>query len=271
MNRLTAFCCGRNSASLLRPLVDYLSGQGVPLVLMDDGSLDDSADIGQSLVGQGVTRFVELDYGGNFSMEKQLAAKRDLIAETDTEWVLSIDADEIIEHRDPAQGLLALVDQAEAADSDVVDFDEFVFLPLPDEDRGDGSHRAMRRHYFHQPHPNRLMRMWRKSAGLENVSGGGHRLSGADFRLHPESHNLRHYMFLSQAHAEQKMLGRVYAPHELARQWHSNRMNVSPAQLRLPPAGDARLSWLGEDAPRDGALDRSRPMRGHYWTWEPAA
>ncbi|MDO5604467.1 MAG: hypothetical protein Q4G25_04815 [Paracoccus sp. (in: a-proteobacteria)] len=263
--RLMAFVCGRNISPYLSVLASKMQEEDVPLIYIDNDSEDGSAEIAASLIGRGIAGLHRLEWDGSFSVEAQLRAKARLIDHHAPRWILNIDADEIIEHRDPGKGLHDLVQGAEDTSHNAINFNEFVFLPLPGEDFAGQDYAAlMRRYYMFAPMPFRLIRLWRNGAGLSNLASAGHRLTGP-VRLAPDSHNLRHYIALSEKAAAEKYVGRVFSPAELARRWHANRTGLSAERLRMPPAGDPRLFSLDPDAMK--ALRRDAPLGAHWWAW----
>lgn len=260
-----AFVCGRNVSSYLSGFIKKYLDEGIPLIYIDNGSDDGSAEIAAGLVGRGIAELHHLPYDGSFSVEAQLRLKQKLIAHHAPRWVLNMDADEIPEHRDPGASILDMTRDAERHGYNALNFNEFVFLPRPGEDHGGQDYaRDMRHYYFFEPMPYRLIRMWRHGLGLSNLDSAGHRLSGP-LRVAPVSHNLRHYIALSQQAARQKYVGRRFAAAELARNWHRNRTGLTEDDIRLPDPGAPQMRELPQDDPK--AFDRSQPLKAHWWQW----
>lgn len=271
-NRATApvmaFVCGRNISAYLSVLTNKLLSEDIPLIYIDNGSDDGSADRAAQMLGQGITELHHLPYDGSFSVEAQLRMKQRLIAEHAPRWVLNMDADEILEHRESGGRIRDMAVEAEEAGYNALNFQEFVFLPLPDEDFTQADYAAqMTNYYLFEPMPYRLLRMWRHGFGLSNLESAGHRLSGP-LRLAPVSHNLRHYIALSQDAARQKYVGRKFAPDELARKWHANRVGITEDDIRLPDRDAPGLRQLPADDPK--GFDRSLPLTRHWWKWDRA-
>src|SRR5262249_31519868 len=116
------------------------------------------------------------------------------------------------------------------------------------------------------PETLRLMRAWHRTAGLSNVTYGGHRLDG-DASVFPQAFILRHYIALSAEYAYRKYADRVFDPHELSRGWHHNethhRIGLARERFELRPATYIKTltSWNALD------FDRADPARKHYWQW----
>ncbi|SDD75646.1 Glycosyltransferase involved in cell wall bisynthesis [Paracoccus isoporae] len=262
---MMAYVCGRNISSYLPVMTDYLRAQDVPLTYIDNGSDDGSSEIAAELVGRGITELHHLPYAGAFSLQAQLQAKQRLMEVHAPEWVLHMDADEILQSRQPGQGLHDLAAHAKKSGYNAVNFDEFVFLPRPGEDFSGRDYLAeMTRYYFLNPMPYRLIRMWRHGVGLSNLDSAGHRLTGP-LKLSPVSHNLRHYIALSERAAQRKYVGRSFSADELARNWHRNRVGLAAEDLAMPDDSAPQLNHLPDPASAD--LRRDNPVHQHWWTW----
>lgn len=265
--RLLAVLAGRNIAPYLPVLAGRIRDEGIRIAYIDNASDDDSAALARAHFGAALASVDHLPFDGSFALRPQLEAKEKIIARLAPEWVIHLDADEIIEHREPGQTLLDLADEAEAGGYNALNFEEFVFLPEPGESYAGRDYlREMRRYYFYQPRPYRLVRMWRAGQGLSNIARSGHALGGP-LRLAPQSHNLRHYIVLDEAAARAKYISRVYAAGEIAQNWHRNRLGIEPGGLAMPPLDDPRL--LSLDAPASRALRRDVAQGDHWWKWPP--
>jgi hypothetical protein len=126
----------------------------------------------------------------------------------------------------------------------------------------------MLHYYFYEPNPLRLMRAWKNLPGIRQVHGG-HRLAAEHpLAVFPEPFVLRHYVVLSQDHANTKYLERRFAPEDLVKGWHSKRLHVPP-QVPLPEQGE--LDRLASGDSKD--FCKRFPRRYHFWEpgWEKRA
>ncbi|MGH7803658.1 MAG: hypothetical protein ACREQJ_04875, partial [Candidatus Binatia bacterium] len=164
------------------------------------------------------------------------------------------------------------VSRADAEGYDAINFLEFTFLPTresPDHDRADYD-RTMRHYYpFLPSFPHRL-NLWKKHpAPLGLAESGGHVVEFPGLRMSPESGRMKHYLFLSVAHALEKYGKRQHDPAALAKGWHGWRARLfgTPASARpelldLPSSADLRY------AATDDGLDPSEPLTRHPWMEE---
>lgn len=256
---ITAILCVRNEEGYLRITLSHLVRNGVRLMIIDHSSSDGTRRILDEY-GANIDRLDTLAWHGEFDLTAALQASARIAATVHHGWILHHDADEVMESDDPAESLADAFARIDATSATVINFDEFVFLPV-----GDGSfegrdfHGLMRHYYFHAPKPLRLMRAWRADAGLAQTDGG-HRLIGRNVTVHGRNLALRHYPFLSQAHARRKYRDRRFAARDLARGWHSNRIELLESDMDFPPVARLKFWTPGQ------ALDTTEPWTSHYWT-----
>ena len=158
----------------------------------------------------------------------------------------------------------AIVRVGRDEDADVIDFNEFVFLPVDHDYAPDhAGPQPMRHYYFHEPKRPRLMRARRRVLAVSHIEAGGHTFTG-EYRLAEESFALRHYIFRDAAHARAKYPTRTFERSELARGWHGNRVNIREDEFVFPPSTEL----LRLDRPGDRNLSRKEPRKRHYWQWD---
>ncbi|MEZ0469909.1 glycosyltransferase family 2 protein [Luteimonas salinilitoris] len=262
---IVSVICARNEARYLEVLVPYLEGQNINVVLIDNGSEDGSRDLFTPARHPNIVRRIDLPYEGSFDLTAQLHAKRCAMRETQAEWVIHQDADEILHGPDGWGRLRECIEAAHTQGFNVMNFNELVMLPAdPDVDDIFANNKN---YYFYEPRPLRLMRAWKRSANLENIGSGGHVLSGADVYVSPVRMILKHFMVRSRVHALKKYMSRTYSRGDREKGWHGKRMNLSAEQLNIPTSapGLHRLKSVF-DAP--SALPAA--VRTHFWDWQPS-
>lgn len=259
-----AVLCVRNEQVYIARTLEHLRAHGFEIVVIDNESDDDTPAIVRSYLGRGVCELRTLAFAGAYTLSDQLRAKEQVVRDFAPDWALHLDADE---RPDGGEAGVTLREELERAARDgftCVNFDEFVFVPAVGEDHErEDFVRAMRRYYFFEPRPLRLMRAWRPAAGVVGLRGGGHLAEGAGLRVMPRNLPLRHYIVLGQAHARRKYLNRRYAESCITRGWHGNRLAITEANLRLPAA--TALKELPDW--RSYAFERDDPQRRHFWQW----
>lgn len=269
MLRIVAIVAIRNEAAYLANCLRYLTRNAIDVAIIDNESTDDSPSIYLATeFRSSLVAVRQLPFRGKFHLEQSLVAKQDVIEELETDWVIHIDADEIMHSYRDGETLRAAIERIDAAGYNAIDFNEFVFLPVDVPYMSNiQTWQPMLHYYFLEPQwkkrPQRKMRAWRKDADL-TIAGGGHRLEGEKLSLAPERMALRHYIVRDQEHAFAKYTTRIFAPEELQRRWHLDR-HEQPVESFLFPAPQ-ELCKLPHPADRN--LDRSRPRNKEYWRWE---
>lgn len=261
--KVTAILCIRNEEAYLANCLRHLVHNGIYFFIIDNESQDSSTEIYRrrefrnNLVG-----VEEMRFHGVYSQTDQLQRKMAVIDTIKTDWVIHQDADEILHSCLPGESLRAGLSRLDAEGWNVVNFDEFVFLPVENDYVPDtAGYQPILTYYFFQRRFPRLMRAWRKSCGFSMIDGGGHVLTGPGLRMAPQTFVLRHYMFQNQEHALTKLVNRKFAAEDIARGWHTKRMNQPAEVFRFPPAASLKR-LVNKD---DHILDRSDPWRDHYW------
>ncbi len=260
---VTAVLAVRDEEAYLANCLRHLVRNGVAFAIIDHDSTDATSSICmRAEFAHGLVDLVRLPFRGTFSLDEQLEAKMRLVARLDTDWVIHLDADEIMHSYRAGETLAAALRRLGASGWNAVDFDEFVFVPVDCDYVADApGPQPLRRYYYFRPFAPRLMRAWRTSADLSPVEDGGHMLRGPDLRLAPERLALRHYVVRSQQHAFEKYAARAFDPGELARGWHRARAGQARDAFSLPPA--SILKTLDDPAAAD--LDRGDPWTEHWW------
>jgi glycosyltransferase involved in cell wall biosynthesis len=262
---IVAILAIRNEEGYLPNCLTYLMRNGISFAVIDNGSTDSSQSIvHRNEFRSGLVKYELLPFCGDFDWEAILAAKARVAETLDADWVIHHDCDEMMHSYREAETLADSIKRLDQAGYNAVNFDEFVFLPVDSafvpESAGFPD---IRSYYFYQPRNFRLARAWKPEAKLSNLASGGHRLTGENLRLAPESLALRHYLFRDQPHAFEKYTSRSFKPAEIERGWHRNRHNKPREQFKFPAHG--QLEWL--DSAQSRQLSRSRPRGAHFWEW----
>ncbi len=260
---VTAVLAIRDEAAYLANCLRHLVRNGIEFVILDNDSSDGSAEIyRRPEFAANLIDVRGLPFTGEFSLSEQLRQKMAIVDGLETDWVIHLDADEVMHSYRPGERLNDALARLDGDGWNVVNFDEFVFLPVDAEYVPDGpEHQPMSFYYFFEPRSPRLMRAWRKTAGFSMTASGGHFVDGPGVRLAPEHLALRHYLARSQEHAFEKYTTRTFAQAEIAIGWHRARAGQPRDAFQLPPAG--ALKRLRDPADRE--LDRSDPWAAHYW------
>jgi glycosyltransferase involved in cell wall biosynthesis len=254
----------RNEVLHLRRAIRSFVDSGIDVVIIDHASTDGTLEICKEYLGNGILSIEHLEWRGVFDLSEQLDFKAQIIGELPHDWIIHSDADEWLQSPVEGESLLEGIIRVDGLGYNAINFDEFVFLPDPDEsDIFPDYEKKFLYYYYFAPQQKRLMRAWKKNCGFSNNAAGGHKLGGIGLNLAPHAFILRHYIALSQAHALKKYLGREFSDRDLKKGWHNNRVEINEENLKLPgTVGLKQLSrWVAVD------FDRSDPKNKHYWEW----
>ena len=267
--RVIAAMVVRNERPCIGNCLRHLIENGIDYVIVNNASTDGTAQLlQQPYFAKHLVGYQTLPYKGYMDWESLMLARQAAADAIDADWILYVSADEIMHSYNAGETLSAAIERVDAAGFDVIDFNEFVFLPIetdyvPDQE----GPQPLRHYYFFEDERPRLMRARKKRLRVSHVEQGGHVLSGEPIRLSPESFALRHYMFRNQTHAFEKYANRSFAPRELARGWHWHGYRHPVANFAFPPAD--QLEYLA--SPDDHNLSRAHPHKRPYWMWETQA
>lgn len=262
-SRILAVLATRNEERFIAGCLQNLFAQGVQVYLCDNESTDRTTEIASRHLGAGLAGIETIPFDGTYCWERILKRKEELFRALDADWVMHVDADEI--HLPPPghASLAAAIATVDALGYDAVEFSEFTFVPTresPDHDHPDFRN-TLRTYYPFRPWSPHCVRAFRKQDGpMEIAWSGGHAVRFArEVRLSPEPFRMKHYLFLSMAHAARKYPGRRYLADEVERlRWHGWRPRLRPEQISLPGADSVRTTASDDD------LDPSDPWKQHW-------
>lgn len=261
--RVVAVLAARNEERFVAGCIENLFRQGVQVYLCDNQSTDGTLEIAERYRGRGLLGVENLPHDGVYRWERLLRRKEELFQSLDADWLMHVDADEIhLPPRSHPTMASALAD-ADARGYDTVEFSEFTFVPTleaPDHDHPDFQ-RTLCYYYPFRPASPHCVRAFKKRSGpMEIAWSGGHQVRFAtEPRLYPDAFRMRHYLFLSVAHAIRKYTKRRYDDREVTvRDWHGWRPRLRPDQIQLPSASELRSTATDDD------LDTSDPWTRHW-------
>lgn len=258
--RVIALLATHNEERFIVPCLEHLVRHGIEAYVIDNESEDGTVSLARQFLGRGLVGIETFPRGGVYRWQLILQRKEQLAATLDADWFMHADPDEV---RLPPQSGTTLAEAFAEADRqgwNAVNFDEFTFVPTrqsPDHDHPDYL-RTMRWYYpFRPSFPNQL-KAWKRQPGpVELASSGGHQVLFPGLRMYPASFPMRHYLFLSAAHAVRKYVQQTYDPEELTLGWHRARSRLRAEEIVLQDEAALRR-YVSDDR-----LDPSCPRRQH--------
>lgn len=259
--RVIAILAVHNEERFIANCLDHLLRHGVEVYLIDNGSTDETVAIARRYLNHGLIGLENLPHNGDFQLRVQLTRKEELAAELPGDWFLHVDADEIRLPPQPDGTLHDALAEVDYLGYNAVNFVEFTFVPT--EEAPDHDHAAylqtMRWYYPFEPRWPYRLNAWKRQPGrVVLTESAGHLVEFPGLRRFPQSFPMRHYLYLSQAHAIRKYLGRRYDPEEVSRlAWHGWRPRLRPDRIPFPR--QAELRYFESDS----QLDASWPLTRH--------
>jgi glycosyl transferase family 2 len=258
--RVIALLATYNEERFVVQCLEHLVRQGVEAYIVDNESEDRTVPLARQFIGRGLIGIESLPRRGVYRWKVILERKEQLAAELEADWFMHADPDEI--RLPPVSGstlgeALASVDRQ---GFNAVNFTEFTFVPTrqsPDHDHPDYV-RTMRWYYpFLAASPSQLKGWKKQPAPVELAWSGGHVVRFPGLRMSPTPFPMRHYLFLSKAHAVRKYVQKTYDAEELASGWHVARSRLRAEDIILQDEAELRR-YMSDDS-----LDPSDPLPRH--------
>lgn len=255
--RVVALLATYNEERFVGHCIEHLARHGIETYVIDNESTDRTVEIAEGFELAGLE---SAPRHGMYAWRPLLERKEALAATLDADWFVHLDADEVRLPPRSSQTLAEALAEVDALGYTAVNFQEFTFVPTleaPDHDHP-RFHETMRHYYAYLPgRPDRLNAWKRQKIRVELAASGGHQVSFPGLKTYPHAFPMRHYLYLSAAHAVSKYVEREYDPAEVESGWHRRR-----AALR---AGDVTLLSQAElrETRSDDDLDASDPWSAH--------
>lgn len=240
--QIHALIISRNGASTLDALLGHLHDNAIDATLVDHASTDGTWEVAEKWVGSGLKGLLREPYVGAFDLTRQLDLRSDLIRSTRCDWILNLDDDEFLVPSDAEGTLRTAIERAHADGAQVVEAEEFVFVPETADIRySPETFREEMRHYVpFRPHnpkqrafrPDVDLTLWRRT--------GGHTVTRDEDAIAGERLHMLHYPALSLDEVRAKYLSRVFAVQDLKKGWHTNRTGGEADFVRAPEAAALR-------------------------------
>ena len=264
--RIVALLAIRNEELYLERCLEHYYQQGIEVCIIDNDSTDNSLNIALQFIGRGVFRIERQEYKGYFDLCEQLNIKEKLASEIHADWFIHCDADEI--RQAPAhytnlyQGILA----ASIAGYNAINFDEFVFIPLGENESHENKDftNSMRHYYFFEPSLLRRVNAWKKlNSPIDLVNSGGHTVAFSGRKIFTENFILRHYIGLSASHLNSKYSKRIFSETEIKDYgWHKARKSWQQGKLILPHANKLKILDI-----KNPYFDKLYPVNKHMFNF----
>lgn len=243
--KIVALLAIRNEERYIEKCLQNLIQQGFEIILIDNDSTDQSVKLATKYLNKGLKEIINFPYNGYYEWTKILKCKEELYKNTDADWFLHCDADEIHEPMGGFDSIKSALKQVEQEGYNAVNFDEFIFVPITkNEDFSNKNYvQYMKYYYYYYPRKYFRLKLWKKiDLDIDLTAMGGHQVIFDDIKVYPQNFILRHYIFLSYKYATQKYSTRNFLPEEIEKKgWHGWRANFQESILKIPDKEDLEI------------------------------
>jgi SAM-dependent methyltransferase len=207
--RIVAIIAARNEGDILGQVIDDLIRQQIDVYLIDDGSTDDTAQIGDDRLGRGVIGVEHRAASTTFEWTEILRRKEALAAELDARWFIHHDADEFREGPWSHLDLKQSIQQIDGLGFTAIDFRVLNFRPTTEILPPCTDIRLSMPLYEEADPVDRLqIKCWRKpDAPIDLASSGGHEAVFQGRIVFPTRFLVRHYPIRGRDHGGRKVVG----------------------------------------------------------------
>jgi len=197
-----------NDEDIIEEVLENLISQGLELVVLDNGSTDNTYKICEKFLGRGICdlkKFVTSTFV--FQWDVLLRMLYDMAIAQSPDWVLRSDSDEFFESNSD-KNLKEAIEKVDSEGFNLIQFDRFDFFMTDDDNESAKSIKGKLTYY--SCHGDYIYRAWKYFPGIQMGYAGGHYPifpEGLAYKIYPKKFVMRHYKFRSKEQAEKKMSG----------------------------------------------------------------
>ena len=198
-----------NEEDIIEEVINHLLSQGIELVILDNGSIDDTFDICKKYVGKGLLKLEKFETDSwNASLFKEMLYH--MAIEQKPDWVILNDADELLECPKNEINLKNAIENVDKHGCNLIQFNRFDFF-MTNEDKSEISSVKERMMYYSYQ-GDYVYRIWKYFPGIRIGDTAGHYPifpENHPYRVYREKFIMRHYPFRTNKQASKKMVGRT--------------------------------------------------------------
>jgi len=198
-----------NDEDIISEVIEHHIFQGINLVVLDNGSTDNTLGICKKFLGHGILNIEQFE-SKTFDGIPIFRKLYDMALFQSPDWVILIGSDEILESGINNQYLKDAILQADAQGYNLIQFDRFDFFMTDNDNDLAESFKERLTYYSYQG--NFVYRVWKYFPGIGVEHGASHYPSypeGHKYKILPKKFVLRHYPLRTKDQAIKKMKSRM--------------------------------------------------------------
>jgi len=210
--KIVAFIPVYNEEDVIAEAIEYLISEGLNVVVLDNGSTDDTFEICKKFSNSGKI-ILEQIISDEFDESIVFEAGYHLAILLKPDWVMYSSADEIIESGRGNTSLMEIISEADSNGYNLIQFDRFDFF-MTDKDYQEAKTTKEKMKYYSYL-GDHLYRAWKFFPGIKMGMPGGHYPIFPKlypYKISPTKGILRHYPFRSKEQAIKKMQNVLRSP-----------------------------------------------------------
>jgi len=201
-----------NDEDIIEEIIHHYISEGLDLVILDNGSTDDTFEICKKYVGKGVLQVHQYKTQTYvYEWDTLLRILYHMALVHSPNWVIRSDSDEFLESGISNLTLKEAIEKVDSEGFNLIQFDRFDFFMTNNDNENEKSIRKKMPYYTY--HGDFLYRAWKYYPGIyRSHLGVGHYPIFSDnlkYKIYPKKFVMRHYPYRSQEQAKIKIEGRT--------------------------------------------------------------
>ena len=199
-----------NDEDIIKEVIEHLISQGIQLVVLDNGSTDNSYKICEKFLGNGILDLKQFKTP-TFIYHEPIIRRMlyDMAISQSPDWVIANDSDEILESAAQSSTLHESIEKANTEGYNMIQFNRFDFYITDNDDKSAKSTKDKLGYYSY--YGDYLYRAWKYFPGIR-VGYNPHLPvypDGYQYKIYPYKFALRHYPFRSKEQVKKKLSDRT--------------------------------------------------------------
>jgi len=201
-----------NDEDVIEEIIQHYISQGLDLVILDNGSTDDTFEICKKYVGKGVLQVLQhITQTYVYEWDTLLRILYDMALVHSPDWVIRSDSDEFLESGVNNLTLKESIEKIDSEGFNLIQFNRFDFFMTYNDNDNEKSIRKKMPYYTY--HGDFLYRAWKYYPGIRiSHSAVGHYPifpNNLKYKIYPKKFLMRHYPYRNKEQAKRKIGGRT--------------------------------------------------------------